>query len=63
VQIGSTLAKFFNHEIRGLADRFLTEIEEDVNPGTEKRQFSKIPFGNQKNMQPEIVVCEINTPG
>ena len=34
------------------------EIEENVNPGTGKRQFSKIPFGNRKNMQSQIVVCE-----
>ncbi len=39
VQIPNTLAKFFNHEIKWLADRFLMEIEENVNPGTEKRQF------------------------
>ena len=58
VQIASTLAKFFNHEIRGLADRFLMEIEENVNPGTERRQFSKIPFENRKNMQVQIVVCD-----
>ena len=35
----STLAKFFNHEIIRLADRSLMEIEENVDPGTEKRQF------------------------
>jgi hypothetical protein len=34
------------------------EIEEKVNPGTEKRQFSKIPFENSKNMQSQIVVCD-----
>jgi hypothetical protein len=50
VQIASTLAKFFNHEIRGFADRFLMEIEEDVNPGTEKQQSSKIPSENRKDM-------------
>jgi len=33
------------------------EIEENVNPGTEKGQFSKIPFGYLKNMQSQIVVC------
>ena len=38
------LATFFNIQISGLADRFLMEIEENVNPGTGKRQFSKIPY-------------------
>ena len=45
------LATFFNFEINGLADRFVMEIEENVNPGTGKRQFSKMPFENRKNMQ------------
>jgi len=31
------LARFFNFEISRLADSFLMEIEENVNPGTEKR--------------------------
>jgi hypothetical protein len=33
------LATFFNFEISGLADRFLMEIEENVNPGTGERRF------------------------
>jgi hypothetical protein len=37
------------------------EIEENVNPGMEKRQFSKIPFENRQNMQSQIVVCQIGT--
>ena len=53
----SFLATFFNFEISGLADTFLMEIEENVNPGIEKRQFSKIPFENRKNMQSQIVAC------
>jgi hypothetical protein len=57
VQIPSTLAKFFNFEISGLADRFLMEIEENVNLGTEQRHFSKIPFENRNNMQSQMVVC------
>jgi len=32
------------------------EIEENVNPGAEKWQISKIPFENRKNMQFQIVV-------
>jgi hypothetical protein len=44
----SCLATYFNFEISGLSDRFLMEIEENVNPGTEKGQFSKIPFENRK---------------
>jgi len=51
------LATFFNFEISGLADRLLREIEENVNPGMAKRQFSKIPFENRKNMPFQIVVC------
>jgi hypothetical protein len=51
------LAKFFNLEINGLADRFLMESKENVNPRMEKGQFSKIPFYNRKNMQSHIVVC------
>jgi hypothetical protein len=31
----SLLATLFNFQIRGLADRSLMEIEENVNPGTE----------------------------
>ncbi len=34
------------------------EIEENVNAGIEKRQFSKIPFDYLKNMQSQIVVCD-----
>jgi hypothetical protein len=45
-------------EISGLADNFLMKIKENVNPGTGKRQFSKIPFENRKNMQSQIVVCD-----
>jgi hypothetical protein len=40
------LATFFDSKISVLADRFLMEIEENVNPGTEKRQFSKITLEN-----------------
>jgi hypothetical protein len=56
-QTYNVLATFFNFEIKGLADRFLMEIEENVNPGTEKRQFSKIPFEDRKHMQSQTVVC------
>ena len=42
----SVLATLFNFEISELADRFLMEIEENVNPRTEELQFSKIPFEN-----------------
>jgi hypothetical protein len=52
------LATFFNFEINRLADRFLMEIEENVNPGKETGQFSKIPFENRKNMQSHIVACD-----
>jgi len=45
------LVTFFNFEINRLTDRFIVEIEENVNPGTEKRQFSKTAFENRKNMQ------------
>jgi hypothetical protein len=51
------LAMLFNFEIKGLADRFLMEIEENVNPGGQERRFSEIPFVNRKNMQSQIVVC------
>jgi len=34
------------------------EVEENVNPGRGKRQFSKIPFENRKNMHSQIVVCD-----
>jgi hypothetical protein len=34
------------------------EIEENVNPRTEKRQFSKMPSENRKNMQSHIVTCD-----
>ena len=49
---------FFNFEIKGLADSFLMEIEQNVNPGMEKGQFLKIPLGNRKNMQCQIVACD-----
>ena len=48
---------FFNIQIGRLADRFLMEIQENVNPGAETRQLSKIPFEYRKNMQSQIVVC------
>jgi hypothetical protein len=51
------LATFSNFEISGLADRFLIEIEENVNPRVEKRQPLKIPSENRKNMQAQIVAC------
>jgi hypothetical protein len=57
VQNQTYLATLFKIQISELADRFLMEIEEKVNPGTEKRQFSKIPFENSKNMQSQIVIC------
>jgi hypothetical protein len=44
-------------EISGLADNFLMKIKENVNPGMEKWEFSKIAFENRKNMQSQIVVC------
>jgi len=37
------------------------EVEENVNPGTEKRQFSKIPFENRKNMHSQLVVYDSET--
>lgn len=37
------------------------EIEEKVNPGKEKQQFSKIPFGNRKSMQSQIVASDQQT--
>jgi hypothetical protein len=51
------MLSFVNNQIKGLADTFLTGIEADVNPGMEKRQFSKIPFENRKNMLFQIVAC------
>jgi hypothetical protein len=33
------MLSFVNNQIKGLADMFLTGIEADVNPGTEKWQF------------------------
>ena len=51
------LAKLFMFNISGLADRFLMEVVENVNPGTGKKQFSKIPSDYLKNMQSQIVVC------
>jgi hypothetical protein len=53
----SFLAKPFKYEIKWLANRFVMEIEENVNLGREKPQFSKIPFEYRKNMQSQIVVC------
>jgi hypothetical protein len=35
----SFLATLVNFEISGLADRFLIEIEENVNPGVERGSF------------------------
>jgi hypothetical protein len=32
------------------------EIGANVNPGKEKPQFSKVPYGYLKDMQPQIVV-------
>jgi len=34
------------------------EIEENVNPGTERRLFSKIAFENRKKMQSQSVACD-----
>ena len=53
-----SILPFFNIEISCLPDRFLMEIEENVNAGTEQRQFSKIASENRKNMQSQIVVCD-----
>ena len=53
----SFLATLFNIQIKGLADRFVTEIKENVNPGTQKGEFSKIPVENRQNIQSQIVVC------
>jgi hypothetical protein len=53
-----SLATFFNFAINSLADRLLMEIEENVNGDGEKRRFSQIPFGNRKNLQSQIVVCD-----
>jgi len=55
------LAKVFNFEISGLPDRFLMEMEENVNPGMGKGQFSKIPFENRTNMQSQIVAYDSRT--
>ncbi len=38
------------------------EIEENVNAGIEKREFSKIPFDYLINMQSQIVVCDGRHP-
>ena len=51
------LATLFNLQMSGLADRFLTEIEEKVNPGMGSRPLSEIAFENRKKMQFQIVVC------
>ena len=45
------LATLFNIQINGLADRFLMEIEENVNPGTEKGSFQRHLLRTDKNMQ------------
>ena len=50
--------QIFKFEISWLADSLLMKIEENVNPGTEKREFSKIPFDYLTNMQSQIVVCD-----
>lgn len=34
------------------------KIEENVNTRTGKRQFSKMPFVNRKNMHSQIFVCD-----
>jgi hypothetical protein len=34
------------------------EIEENVNSGMERGQFSKIPIEYRKNMQSRIVTCD-----
>jgi len=52
-----SFATLFTIQIGGLVDRLLLEIEGKVNLGTEKPQFSKIPFRNRQNMQSQIVVC------
>ncbi len=57
-----SLARFFNFEISRLAHRFLLKIEENVNPWTEKKRFSKIRFENRKNMQSQRVVSVSKSP-
>jgi len=42
------LATFFNFEINGLADRFLMEIEENVNSGREKASFQRYLLRTEK---------------
>jgi hypothetical protein len=54
------LATLFNVQINVLVDRFLMEIEENVNPGPQKGEVSEIPLGNRKIMQTQIVVCHIS---
>jgi len=34
------------------------EIKENVNPGGQERQLSKVAFEYRKNMQTQIVVCD-----
>jgi hypothetical protein len=34
------------------------EMEENVNPGGQERQFSKIAFENRQNMHSQIVACD-----
>jgi len=55
------LATFFNTEISSLPDRFVMEIEENVNLRVGKERSSKIPLENRKNMQSQIVVCDSET--
>jgi hypothetical protein len=42
------LAALFNFEISGLADRFLMEIEQNVNSGWEKGSFQRYLFRTEK---------------
>jgi len=47
----NSLAKVFNFEISGLPDRFLMEMEENVNPGMGKGQFSRYALAKKKQSQ------------
>jgi hypothetical protein len=42
------LATFFNFEIKWLADRFLIEIEENVNSGRENGSFQRYLLKTEK---------------
>jgi hypothetical protein len=55
-------AAFFNVEISGLADRFVMEIEENVNFGPEKRQFSKIPYEVEHSVWTQRTRESMETP-